>query len=72
MSNTLDQTEVVYDVLRRDGKEQFVVLKWEDYQSLVARLEDLDDLKLIERARVENDGAVGVTTDELKQRLGID
>lgn len=43
-----------YDVLSRDGKELFVMVPVSDYQEMLERLEDQDDLHAIDEAKIRN------------------
>jgi PHD/YefM family antitoxin component YafN of YafNO toxin-antitoxin module len=38
----------------REGKPRAVILDIEEYQDMLERLEDLDDLKMLERMRKES------------------
>ena len=42
------------EVVFREGKPRAVILDIEEYQDMLARLEDLEDLKMFERMRKES------------------
>lgn len=61
------------EILRRDGKEQFAILPWEEYLRLRELLEDARDVLLIEEAK-RDEAACGeprVSHDEVMRELGI-
>lgn len=66
-------TEFHPEILRRDGKEQFAILPWEDYLRLRELLEDARDVLLIEEAKREESasGEPRVSHDEVMRELGI-
>ncbi len=59
------------EILRKDGKEQFVVLTWEEYSAVRELLEDLDDLRAIEEAKRQDKGEPGLSTEEIRRQLGL-
>ncbi len=54
-----------------DNKDQFVVLPHAEFVVLCELLEDVEDLRLIERAREENAGQPGISLEQLKTELGL-
>ena len=42
------------EVVFREGKPRAVILDIEEYQGMLERLEDLEDLKMLERMRKES------------------
>ena len=60
------------EILRKDGKEQFVVLPWEEFVELQERLEDAEDVLELRKAKQEHGSAPTVPLDEAKRQLGLD
>jgi hypothetical protein len=59
------------EILRKDGKEQFVVLTWEEFSAVQALLEDLEDLRAIDEAKRQDEGDAGLSTEQIRQQLGL-
>jgi hypothetical protein len=59
------------EILRRDGKEQFAVLPYEEFLAIQQLLEDIEDSRLIEEAKASDSGEPGVPLEEVKRRLGL-
>ncbi|MCL2648696.1 MAG: type II toxin-antitoxin system Phd/YefM family antitoxin [Phycisphaerales bacterium] len=59
------------NILRKNGKEEFVVLPYEEFVAMQELLEDAEDLKLLREARQENAHEPGISLDEAKKRLAI-
>ena len=57
--------------IRSDGKDEFVVLPAAEFTALCERLEDLEDLRLLDQARAENGDKPGISIEQLKAELGI-
>ena len=60
-----------YDVLTRNGKEQFVVVPLKDYQALLERLEDEADFRIIEESKKRNAGMPLVPHAQVMRELGL-
>ena len=58
-----------YDVLTRNGKEQFVVIPVEDYKGMLERLEDDADFRVIEASKKRQAGAPRMSLAEVKRML---
>lgn len=43
-------------VLEKDGKKEFVILSWEDFEEIREMLEDYDDLKELRKAKAVSKG----------------
>lgn len=43
-------------VLEKDGKKEFVVLSWEDFEQIKETLEDYDDLRELRKAKAASKG----------------
>jgi transcriptional regulator with XRE-family HTH domain len=59
------------EILKRDGKEQFAVLPYEEFLAIQELLEDMEDFRLIEQAKVNDTGEPGIPLDEVKKRLNL-
>jgi len=60
------------EILRKDGKEQFVVLPYEEFVELKERLEDAMDLLTLRAAIREDDPSEpGMSLEEAIQRYRI-
>jgi hypothetical protein len=60
------------EILKRDGKEQFAVLPYEEFLAVQEILEDMEDLRLIEEARANDPGGSGFSLEEVKRELGLE
>ncbi len=59
-------------ILKKNGRNEFVVLPYEEYRALAERLADAEDLLALRRARrADKPGRAGLPLDELKTRLGL-
>ena len=59
------------EILKRDGKEQFVVLPYEEFLAIQELLEDMEDLRLIEEAKANDSGEPGIPLDEVRKKLNL-
>jgi len=59
------------EFLRKDGKNQFVVLPYEEFLQVQERLVDAEDLLELRRAKAENEGQTAVPLDEVRKRFGL-
>jgi len=57
--------------LIRDGKREYVVLPYEEFEEIQARLEDAEDLLALELARREDAGKPTVSLEDMQRRLGM-
>jgi len=60
-----------YDVLIRNGKEEFVVVPRKDYVALLDRLEDAEDARILEEAKRRNAGKPLIPWEQVKRELGL-
>ena len=59
-------------VIKKNGRAQFVVLSCAEYEALCRRLADADDLLELRKAKRRDDPSVrGLSLDELRSRLGL-
>ena len=57
--------------LIRDGKPEYAVLPFAEFEEIQARLEDAEDLVALELARREDAGKPTISLEEMKRRLGM-
>ena len=60
-----------YDVLTRNGTEKFVVVPMTDYEALLERLEDEQDLRDLQAAKKLNAGKPGISHEQMLKQLGL-
>jgi hypothetical protein len=58
------------EILKKNGKNEFVVLPWEEYVLLREQLEDAEDVLELRRAKAEEAALPGVSLEEVKKRFG--
>jgi|GEM_PF-2620268 len=58
--------------IRSGDQDQFVVLPHSEFLAICELLEDVEDIRLIEAARAENNGKPGISLEQLKDELGIE
>jgi len=59
------------EVLKKNGRKEFVVLPYEEFVAIQEQLEDAEDLVGLRLAVLQDKGGPGLTVDELKARLGL-
>ena len=59
------------EFLKKDGKNEFVVLPYEEFVTIQELLDDAEDLLLLEQAKREDRGKPGVSLEEMMKRFGI-
>jgi PHD/YefM family antitoxin component YafN of YafNO toxin-antitoxin module len=57
------------EFLKKNGKTEFVILSARDFSAIEDLIEDALDVKILEKARREDDGRPGISLEELKRRL---
>ena len=57
------------EILKKDGKNQFVVLTYEDYLRVRELLEDAEDLKSLRASKARQAGARRIPLAEMKRLL---
>ena len=58
--------------LKKDGKDQFVVLSFKEFQAIQEALEDAGDLIALREARETDDPSVpSLSLEKVKTRLGL-
>jgi hypothetical protein len=59
------------EFLKKNGRNEFVVLPYEEFVKIQELLEDAEDLLELRRARAENAGSDGVPLEEVMKRFGM-
>lgn len=59
------------EILSKNGKKEFAVLTYEEYEALQAFLEDVEDLIDLRKAKEEFKNEKNVTLDGLKNELNL-
>jgi PHD/YefM family antitoxin component YafN of YafNO toxin-antitoxin module len=59
------------EFLKKNGKTEFVVLTREDYEAFQEMIEDAYDVRLVREARKRNGDDPGISSSEMKRRLGL-
>ena len=57
--------------LKKDGKNEFVVLPYDEFVTIQELLEDAEDVLLLEQAKREDQGKPGVSLEEMMKRFGL-
>jgi hypothetical protein len=57
--------------LVRDGRREFVILPYEEFEQLRTRLENVEDVTATELAHREGTRPPTVSLEEMQRRLGI-
>jgi len=60
-----------YDVMTRNGKEQFVMIPIKDYQALLERVEDEGDHSAIEASKKRNAGKPLIPHEQIMREFGL-
>jgi hypothetical protein len=58
-------------ILTRNGKPEFAVLPYDQFEELQERLEDAADLVAMDRARREDKGKPTIPFEKMMQQLGL-
>ena len=58
-------------ILKRDGKEAFAVLPYEEYLRVREELEDYDDLKALRAAKAVERDAPTTSLPKARKKMGI-
>jgi len=59
------------EILVKDGKKQFAVLPYEEFMSLKERLEDMEDLLQLRKAKKAESRKRSVPLARVKRQLGV-
>ena len=58
-------------VLEKDGKKQFVILPYEEFERIQEMLDDFQDLKTLREAKAAEADAPTLSLDQVKRELGM-
>jgi hypothetical protein len=59
------------EILKKDGKKQFVILPYEEFVAIEQALADAEDLAALRAARKEEHAAPAISLDEVVDDLGL-
>jgi PHD/YefM family antitoxin component YafN of YafNO toxin-antitoxin module len=59
------------EILKKDGKNEFVVLPYEEYAALQELLADYEDLLDLRAAKKEEDTESSIPLSDVKSELGL-
>ena len=59
-------------IIRKDGKEEFVVLPYQEFLALQERLEDAEDLLELRKAKKADTDEPSIPLEEVERRFGIE
>nr|VFJ54551.1 MAG: hypothetical protein BECKFM1743A_GA0114220_101337 [Candidatus Kentron sp. FM]VFJ56120.1 MAG: hypothetical protein BECKFM1743C_GA0114222_101705 [Candidatus Kentron sp. FM]VFK10473.1 MAG: hypothetical protein BECKFM1743B_GA0114221_101417 [Candidatus Kentron sp. FM] len=59
------------NILEKNGKREFAVLPYEEFEQLATALTDYEDLKDLQAAEQDEKDAPGVSLAQVRQELGI-
>ncbi len=57
------------EILKKNGKKEFVVLPYEEFLKIQEALEDADDLRALREAKQRDTKAPGIPLAEVRRRL---
>ena len=58
-------------ILKQDGKKQFAVLPYAEFNRVMEKLAEYEDLRLLRKAKAKEKNTPGIGLEALKRRLGI-
>lgn len=59
------------EILERDGKKQFVVLPYEEFEALQQLVGDLEDLRDLRGAKHDKGSLPTISLEQVKTELGV-
>ena len=59
------------EILKKNNKEEFAILEYSEYQSLLEYIQDLEDLLDLRKAKEELKDESAISLVEVKKILGI-
>lgn len=57
-------------IIKKNGKKEYVVLPYEEFLKVQEQLEDYEDLRLLRAAKEAEKNASTIGIDELKKKIG--
>jgi hypothetical protein len=59
------------EIIEKDGKKQFVILKYEEFVAIQEALADADDLAALRAAKKDERDAPAIPLDQVVDELGL-
>ena len=59
------------EIVEKDGKKQFVILKYEEFVAIQQALADADDLAALRAAKEDEHGAPTIPLDQVVEELEL-
>ena len=59
------------NILEKDGKKEFAILPYEEFQKIQEELEDFEDIRLLREAKAEEANSSTTSLSSLKKHLAI-
>ncbi len=60
------------EFLKKNNKEEFAILDYEEYQKMIQYIENLEDLLDLRKAKQETEDEPTISLDSVKATLGIE
>jgi len=60
------------EILKKNNKEEFAILDFNEYQSLLEYIQDLEDLVDLRKAKEETKDEPSISLNEVKKIIGIE
>jgi PHD/YefM family antitoxin component YafN of YafNO toxin-antitoxin module len=59
------------EFLKKNGKNEFVVLSYEEFEMIRKALEDVEDLKILREAKAQSQNSPSIPFEQVKKELGL-
>jgi len=59
------------EILKKNNKEEFAILDFNEYQSLLEYIQDLEDLVDLRKAKEETKDEPSISLNEVKKIIGV-
>ena len=59
------------NILERNGKKEFAILPYEEFENILKVIADYEDLRDLREAKESDDGAPSVSLSDVRKQLGI-
>lgn len=59
------------EFLKKNGKNEFVVLPFEEFEMLREALEDVEDLKILREEKMQSSESPSIPLNQVKKELGL-
>jgi hypothetical protein len=64
--------DIYHHIFEKDGKRQFTIISYEDFQKIQEELENYEDLRLLRKAKSEEGKAPTTSLKETEKELGLE